>query len=577
VNPSTALATVLVDELLRGGVREVVLCPGSRSAPLAYAVHAAERAGLLRLHVRVDERSAGFLALGLAKGSGRPVPVVTTSGTAVANLHPAVLEAHHTGVGLVVLSADRPGELRGTGANQTTVQPGIFGGAVAYTVDLPAAESVPDQNAWWRSTVCRALAGARRGPVHLNVGFREPLVPGRPGERDEVDTWPELLDGRPSDAPWVSDQRSAPQSPAGPLLAHVPRTVVVLGSLEHAEDTVKVMDWARGHGCPVIAEPFGRIVPGAMPGGPLLLGCTRWLDAHAPDRVVVVGRPTLARPVSALLRRPGLRVEVVTRGEQWADPGRVAAAVHDFSVLGDLGYLADQPADPPPGDAAWRAAWAAAGTAVDESVAEVLADQWGSGLAVARTVSDALPSGASLVVGSSNPARDLDLTLERTVPKDLVVQANRGLAGIDGMVSTAVGIALGSPRPTYALLGDLTFLHDVNGLLLGPDEPRPDLTVVVVNDDGGGIFGLLEHGAPERADTFERLFGTPTGTDLGALCRAHGIRHDVVGQKRELAAAIAEPPRGLRVVEVRVDRSQHRPLHARLRQAVEDRVNRLLP
>ncbi|WP_130014635.1 2-succinyl-5-enolpyruvyl-6-hydroxy-3-cyclohexene-1-carboxylic-acid synthase, partial [Serinicoccus sediminis] len=222
MHPSTALATVLVDELVRAGVREAVLSPGSRSAPLAYALEEADRTGRLRLHVRIDERSAGFLALGLARGGGAPVPVVTTSGTAVANLHPAVLEAHHSGVPIIVLSADRPAELRGTGANQTTVQPGIFAGAVRWEVDLPAPEAVTaGAGAHWRSTVCRALAaavstgGPGRGPVHLNVSFRDPLAPGLApagaggGSADadaDADAEPgaDGLTGRPGGAPWVT-------------------------------------------------------------------------------------------------------------------------------------------------------------------------------------------------------------------------------------------------------------------------------------------------------------------------------------------------------------------------------------
>ncbi|MGL4178247.1 MAG: 2-succinyl-5-enolpyruvyl-6-hydroxy-3-cyclohexene-1-carboxylic-acid synthase, partial [Dermatophilaceae bacterium] len=303
MNPSTALATVLVDELVRGGVREVVLCPGSRSAPLAYAVLEAERAGRLRLHVRVDERSAGFLALGLAKGflgqdglAGPPTAVVTTSGTAVANLHPAVLEAHHAGVPLVVVSADRPHELRGTGANQTTTQPGLFGRATRFDADLPAPDCRPGQQASWRSTVCRALAaasgvtGADPGPVHLNIALREPLVPdiplgshalrvrqehpdesgrnsaltGRdapdPAETGADDGWPESLDGRPGGAPWVvardesgrrrgaregsGRQRGARDAVVEESVAHVERTLVVVGDLGREAAAMTAVLWA---------------------------------------------------------------------------------------------------------------------------------------------------------------------------------------------------------------------------------------------------------------------------------------------------------------------------------------------
>ena len=562
MTPSSALATVLVDELVRGGVRDVVLCPGSRSAPLAYAVLAAERAGRLRLHVRVDERSAGFLALGLAAGSRLPVVVVTTSGTAVANLHPAVLEAHHAGLALIVLSADRPHELRGTGANQTTAQPGIFGTSTRWSADLPAPVVRRGLPPFWRSTVCRALAsatgatGGEPGPVHLNVSLREPLVPDA-----SAPEWPDALDGRPGGAPWVvaaaaSDSGAA----AAPSLPDVERTLVLVGRTRDPHLGGTAVDWAAGRGHPVVAEPFGhrRVRAAGLPHGPLVLTATDWLDAHQPERVVVVGRVTLSRAVGALLRRPGIRVEVVSESAQWPDPSHVAAAVHSPSMLAqatDAGRAVSS--------SEWAERWYAAG----RNLADAVAAQelpWSTGLAVAEAVATSLPTDALLVVGSSNPVRDLDLAAAGPVAGEVL--ANRGLAGIDGVVSTAVGAALSDAgRPAYALLGDLTFLHDANGLLVGPDEPMPDLTLVVVNDDGGGIFTTLEPGAPERAGDFERVFGTPTGTDLAALCAAHGIRHTLAPTREALAGALTERPAGVRVVEVRVDRATHRQAHADLR------------
>ncbi len=560
MTPSSALATVLVDELARNGVREVVLCPGSRSAPLAYAVLAAARAGELRLHVRVDERSAGFLALGLARGSGDPVAVVTTSGTAVANLHPAVLEAHHAGVPLVVVSADRPHELRGTGANQTTEQPGLFGSAVRYSVDLPAPVARPGLTPFWRSTVCRALAAATGvtggvpGPVHLNVCLREPLAPD-----DLAPAWPDSLDGRDDGEPWVRVGGNGVDSTKATPLTEVVRTLVVVGDTRDPALGERAVAWAAERGHPVVAEPFGSaaVRAEAVAHGPLLLTATDWLDAHAPARVVVVGRPTLSRAVGALLRRPEVRVEVVSEGGQWADPSHVASAVHPPLALRLGGPTS------PGDDDGWSESWRTAASRLADAVA-AQPFSWPSGLGVASALVDGLPGDAVLVLGSSNPVRDLDLAVAGPLADEVL--ANRGLAGIDGVVSTAVGIALSRPAaPTYALLGDLTFLHDTNGLLIGPDEPVPDLTLVVVNDDGGGIFTTLEHGAPERAADFERVFGTPTGTDLGALCRAHGIRHDLVATAADLVAAVAEPLHGIRVVEVSVDRATHRQAHADLR------------
>ena len=566
VNPSTAHATVLVDELVRCGVREVVLCPGSRSAPLAYAVQQAGRTGRLRLHVRIDERSGGFLALGLARASGRPTVVVTTSGTAVANLHPAVLEAHHGEVPLVVVTADRPAELRGTGANQTTAQPGIFGAAVRFDADIPAAEPRPGQNAAWRSTVARAtaaaqgLTGDRPGPTHVNVALRDPLVP------DDGDDWPEPLVGRTGGMPWV-EVAPAPRDLGAEPIEDLERTVVVLGDTGSGAGALMAAEWATRRGYPLVAEPFGSLDARALavPHGPLVLTAAEWLDAHAPERVVVVGRPTLARAVGGLLRRPGVRVEAVSTGRPWPDPAHVVARVHPWSAMAaDLAG----PERPTPARSAWATEWDGAGADLAQAVA-AHGFPWPSGLAVAAVVGTALPDHALLVLGSSNPVRDLDLALGAWRPAGphagIEVVANRGLAGIDGMVSTAVGAALARPeRPAYALLGDLTFLHDANGLTIGPGEPRPDLTVVVVNDDGGGIFATLEPGAAELADRFERAFGTPTGTDLAALCGAHGVEHALVGSPAELGTAVSASPEGLRVVEVRVDRATHRVAHADL-------------
>jgi 2-succinyl-5-enolpyruvyl-6-hydroxy-3-cyclohexene-1-carboxylate synthase len=579
VNPSSALATVLVDELVRHGVREAVLCPGSRSAPLAYALQDADREGRLRLHVRVDERSAGFLALGLGKLTGTPAVVVTTSGTAVANLHPAVLEAHHAQVPLVVLSADRPPELRGTGANQTTVQPGLFGAAVRWSADLGTPERLAGQQAAWRSTVSRALAaalgqtGADAGPVHLNLPLREPLVPTA-GD----DPWPEALEGRPDGQPWVRvepDAVTAPSAASAAALAApvsavsvaavaawaepdpVARTLVLIGDLPRPDQFAQALDWAQRQGWPVVAEPFGpHPRDGVVAGGSLVLGARDWLEAHAPDRVITVGRPTLSRQVSALLRRPGLRVETVAPAVQWADPSHVVSVVHPWQRLASW-----QPSSTPQ-DPDWRAAWEEAGRAVSKALLDE-PSAWPSGLAVAATVLEGLPQGATLFVGSSNAVRDLDLAAARAA--GLQVVASRGLAGIDGGVATAAGIALAGEGPTYALLGDLTFIHDQGGLAVGPHEPVPDLTIVVVNDDGGGIFTLLEPGEPERSADFERVFGTPLGVDLAALCAAHGVDYLLAGSAAQLSAAIAEQPRGLRVVEVAVDRAGHRGEHARLR------------
>ncbi len=581
---STDAATVLVGALVDAGVREVVLCPGSRSSALAYAVWQAERAGHLRLHVRVDERSGGFLALGLAKVSRRPAVVITTSGTAVANLHPAVLEAHHALVPLIVLSADRPADLRGTGANQTTVQPGIFAGACRDEADIAPDASPTDLVGRALDAVAAATgsrpgasgagAPARPGPVHLNVQFREPLVP-EVLPLDDQD--PALLDPKgPGTGPEAGHGKAAGDAPVdgqrtsgiGTFEPLPERTLLVVGDLPTLADHRRVVDWAVTRSLPVVAEPFG-VHPrmGVVRHGVLVVGTSGFLDEHEPEAVVVAGRPTLSRPITQLLRRAGVRVLVLDAGQEFDVPGKVV----DRVLLRDLDLLTvdrrefyGAPTTPPVvgPDNGWLSSWLDAG----ERVGAAVADQpppAGTGAAFARVVATALPEGALLFLGSSSTPRDLDLAA--TLDSRVDVVASRGLAGIDGCVSTAIGLALAEPdRPTYAVLGDLTFLHDSGGLLIGAHEPRPDLTIVVLNDDGGGIFATLEPGAPPLVAAFERLFGTPTGTDLAALCRAHGIPHVLTASASELAAAVAIPPNGLRVVETRVDRGTHRAERTRL-------------
>ncbi len=549
MNPSTALARVLVDELVRGGVREAVLSPGSRSAPLAFALHDADAAGRLRLHVRIDERSAAFLALGLAKASGRPVPVVTTSGTATANLHPAVLEASESGAPLLVLTADRPPELRGTGANQTVDQISLYGSAVRLFAEVGAPGERAGDNAYWRSLACRAIAsaagdlGTAPGPVHLNLGLREPLVP------DEDPTWVEPLEGRAGGEPWTA---RVAQAPAATVRDDLPaRTLVVLGDSTR-EQASAALRLAEARGFPVVAEPSAgdRDSAVVLDAAELLVGAPGFLEAHRPERVLVVGRPTLSRAVGRLVA--GSPADVVAARGTWPDASRTVARI-----------LPSVPAPDGAVDPSWLAGWTDAAVAVRKGVDELLAARL-TEPGVAQAVLAAAPS--LLVVGSSKPVRDLFLAGRTAVP----VLANRGVAGIDGMVSTAVGAALAHQAagggPVVSLLGDLTFLHDANGLVLGPAEPRPDLVLVVVNNDGGAIFGTLEQGGGAYSGAFERVFGTPHGVDLASLCAATRTPHTAVGDLDELAAALAPVP-GLRVVEVRTERDAAVALDRELRRA----------
>ncbi|HET9139771.1 2-succinyl-5-enolpyruvyl-6-hydroxy-3-cyclohexene-1-carboxylic-acid synthase [Actinophytocola sp.] len=557
MNPSTAQATVIVDELVRNRVGHVVLCPGSRNAPLAMALYQAGEQGRIALHVRTDERTAAFLALGLTLGSGRPAAVVCTSGTAAANLHPAVLEAYHSGAGLLAITADRPAELHGSGANQTIDQRGLFGPA-AVAVDFPVAERRGAQNAVWRGLVCRAVAQAEQGrPVQVNVPFREPLVP------TFEPRWPESLDGRPNGRPWTTS--TAPRTVAGNRVdfSLPARTLMVIGS-GRADRARAAAELAAYAGWPVVAEP-GRQAAALAGGaavlrcGPLLLAAGELPDGLRPDAVLVVGRPTLSRGVRGLMGRAP--VYGIGDHPQWTDPQYVAEHVRGWLDLDDMSHVDGRA----PG---WLPAWQQADSRAAAMVDKLLADEdWPTGLRVARDLVEALPAGAMLFLGSSNPIRDVDLVAEPRA--DVAVYANRGVAGIDGNLSTAAGVALGADRTGYALVGDLTFLHDLNALALGPRERRPNLTIVVHNDDGGGIFTLLEQGAAEHGASFERVFGTPVGADLAALCAGYHVPHTLAETPEALHAALA-PAAGLRVVEVRADRSRLRDLHARLRAAINE-------
>lgn len=553
MNGSTAQARVVVDELVRAGVTDAVLCPGSRNAPPALALARAEALGLVRLHVRIDERSAGFLALGLSLASGRPVPVVVTSGTAVANLHPAVLEAAHAGVPLLALTADRPPELVGSGASQTIAQTGLFGSTVRWSGSLAVPTAVDDiEVRRWRAGVARALAAANGtgsaapGPVHLDLPYAEPLVPDAAdaavGGNDLLG--PDVPPGRTGGAAWTAVPRPDRRLPPLPL-DPAARTLVIAGSGGPAAEAGLL------GGAPLVAEPSSAWWPHGMRSGAWLLD----RPELRPSQVVVLGRPTLHRPVSALLADPGVEV--------YADPGPHGAPWTD--VPGTVRAVGALPALDPPDDWiwAWSAADRAASKALDTALDDGTADG-APGLRLARDLVGAQPDGGQLVLGSSNPVRDVALA---AAPRDgLVLRSNRGVAGIDGTVSTAVGAALAHDGPTTVLLGDLTLLHDTTGLVIGPSEPEPDLTIVVLDDDGGGIFHLLEQGGPEHAHAFERVFGTPTGVDLVGLARAAGWQAgDWGGDPAELAARRGS---GRRLVRVRAARSGLRDAHAALRRTV---------
>jgi 2-succinyl-5-enolpyruvyl-6-hydroxy-3-cyclohexene-1-carboxylate synthase len=546
VNPSTAQARVVVDELIRGGVRDVVLCPGSRNAPLAFALQDADRTGRVRLHVRIDERTAGYLAIGLAVAEGAPVCVAMTSGTAVANLGPAVVEANYARVPLIILSANRPYELLGTGANQTMEQLGYFGTQVRANISLGLAEDAPEKmdefNAQWRSATCRVLVAAtgsrtaNAGPVQFDIPLREPLVP----DRDHDPSTSYAPQGRPAGKPWTY---TPPVTFDQPLdIDLTPDTVVIAGHGAGTHPNLAAL--------PTVGEPTAP--PADNPLHPMALPLLR------PQQVIMLGRPTLHRPVSALLADPSVPVYALTTGPRWPDVSGNSQAT------GTRVVTSGQP------NPAWLRRCAAVNQHANEAVrGQLKAHPLTTGLHVAAAVADALREGDQLVLGASNPVRDAALV--GLNPHGIKVRSNRGVAGIDGTVSTAIGAALAHDRRggrTVALIGDLTFVHDSSGLLIGPTEPTPrHLTIVVSNDNGGGIFELLEQGDPRFSDVSSRIFGTPHDVDVGALCRAYHVESRQM-EVDDLAAALDEPFEGMRVLEVKADRSSLRALHASIKAAL---------
>jgi 2-succinyl-5-enolpyruvyl-6-hydroxy-3-cyclohexene-1-carboxylate synthase len=554
-------ARIAVKTLLDGGVRYVVVSPGSRSAPMAYALAEADAAGRVELLVRIDERSAGFTGLGLALSTGAPVAVLTTSGTAVGNLMPAVMEANHAAVPLVVLSADRPDELRGTGANQTTDQLDLFGEHVRFAVDVPAGTDPQRAVETALSAATGAFEDTPPGPVQLNLAFRDPLVPAAGDHLPEaagpgiwqIGRGPEPLTLTPA--------------PAG---LQERRTVVLAG-----HDAGPVAEaFARAHGLPLLAEPSSnsRFGPNAVGPYRLLLEHFGPDSAQPIERVVLFGRPTLSRPVAQLLARadvPSALYQPVPVA--WYEPGRRTELPLDN--LSDLADFSGR------GSAAWLDAWLLAGAAAQHALDQVLSGETAaSGPSVGALVWQ--HARGQLMLGSSNGIRDVDLAGQPAPGPQATVFANRGLAGIDGTISTATGIAWGGRQETTLLVGDVTFLHDAGGLLLGFAENDPLLRIVVLNDAGGAIFNLLEHGAVQESGTYgnavERLFGTPHSVNIAALAAAYGVEHCSVSTTAALAEALTAPRQGRSIIEVRTDRKGLRELHGRIKAAVGDAVRGVL-
>jgi 2-succinyl-5-enolpyruvyl-6-hydroxy-3-cyclohexene-1-carboxylate synthase len=558
---TTAFARSVVDEWVRQGVTDACLAPGSRSAPLALALAAHEG---VRLHVHLDERSASFFALGLAKVSGVPAVLLCTSGTAAANLHPAVLEAAHARVPMIVCTADRPPELRDTGAGQTIDQQKLYGDAVRWFHDPGVPTARPGAAAQWRAMASRAFATATSGPagpVHLNLPFAEPLVPtGEP----LVDH-----DGRSAERPWTARAPGVRAPSVGMLdalsrlVADTPRGLVVAG-WGAATDPRTVLRFAGAAGWPVLADPIsGLRVPGTISTYDPLLRDPGFAAAHRPDVVLRIGGPLTSKVATQWLD-PAVGQVLVDPDGTWLDPWHAAAGRMEADPELLLSTLADA-IDVLVDDAwtgAWRDADAAARAAVDRMV-----DAWDEPFEgrIARDVFAAVPDDARLVVASSMPVRDLE---SFAAPRDgVTVHANRGANGIDGFVSTTLGIAAASDGPTVALLGDLCFLHDANGLL-GVTGRGLDATFVVVDNGGGGIFSFLPHA--DLPEHFETLFATPQRVDIAALARLHDVDVTDVARAADVGPAVraAADRGGVRMVLVRTDRTTNVARHREVWSAV---------
>lgn len=565
--PSAVVAGLIVDELLRLGMVDAVVCPGSRSAPLARALVQAADAAKVRLHVRIDERSAAFLALGLASRTRKVTPVITTSGTAVANLVPAMVEATASGIPLLALTADRPAHYRGTGANQTIVQDRLFADASVVEFDLGGTAPVTNAAAAQiRARIDRIVAAMASGAGHLNVRFVEPLVP-------DDDFVADIPEGRGDGGPWTTIAPTNSNNVGAAAIAAHSANTASTATIDISRRTLVIAGSNAPHlpeleDLPTIAEP-NAYAP-AHPVHPLAAGTFAQIP---PEQIVLVGRPTLHRGISKLLANPDIELTVVSDAEnhgfgvEFPDvTANARAVVKHVQTVGEQ-------------DPQWTKICEAASELAVKSVRETLtesieAEEPLTGFHVAAALTDSLRTGDNVVLGASNPVRDASYT---GLPFPGVnTYAGRGAAGIDGTVATAIGIALASDREhadeirpprTIALMGDLTFQHDSAALAIGPLEPRPEnLTIVVANDAGGGIFETLEAGSPALRGSFERIFGTPQDVDFEGICQAYGVEHVHVDRLPDLLAQLHPDTDvdGIRVIEVATTRATRRQLHHKL-------------
>jgi 2-succinyl-5-enolpyruvyl-6-hydroxy-3-cyclohexene-1-carboxylate synthase len=554
---SLACMQVVVDRLASHGMRHACLSPGSRSTPIALAL---DRHPAIEVHVHLDERASAFFALGIARITAAPVAVVCTSGTAAAELLPATVEAAMSHAPLLLFTADRPPEFRGTGANQTIDQRELYGRHTKASVEAPLPREGPEVAAYWATLATDALelaADPPSGPVHVDLPFPEPLTPS--GAAADIGTA-----AGPTNV--VAAQAIGSESPEVAELASAVRggeTGIVLAGGFDGGEAPAIATAAEALGWPLLAEPTSQLrrPDAALSAGQSLLGDPAFLDAHLPQVVLQFGRAPTTRSGQAVVASCD-RLVVIEQPGTPADPLRRA----DPLVVGEAEAIASGLAErtAPRPAAGWLGAWKAADAVARRSIDEHL-DRWEEPFEgrIARDLAATIPSPGTLVVGSSMPVRDLDVFMH---PRDhLRVLGNRGASGIDGLLSTALGVAAAA-GPAHVLIGDLSLLHDA-GSLLWSGRLDLDLVVVVPNNDGGIIFSLLDQRTlPEH----ERLFTTPHGLSLGALSAAAEVGHERIERASELIPAIeaARTAGGVRIVEAPIDRDRNLRRRAEIRDAV---------
>jgi 2-succinyl-5-enolpyruvyl-6-hydroxy-3-cyclohexene-1-carboxylate synthase len=550
------LLRALCDELGRCGMRHACTAPGSRNSPIVVSLVREPR---IACWSHIDERCAGFFALGAAKASGRPIAVTCTSGTAAANLAPAVIEAREARVPLIVITADRPAELRDVGAGQAIDQLKLYGDAVKWFVEVEPPDASPASLRWIRQLACRAYwsaLGGRPGPVHLNLPLREPLVLDGPLPADP-------LPGRSSGEPWVRPVPRPASADAAGRIEVPPRGVIVAGRLEHDDDGHRAGETAARLGWPLLADPLSgaRHASAAIATYDLLLRDPGFARRVRPQLVVRVGDLPTSKPLRAWLASlDGVRQLAIDPDGTWQDPDAVVSERDDRDPGRALEALTPDARSDPSWSAKWRAADDAAAATLTTTLGEELSEP-----AVARTLGTVLGPDVALFSAASMPIRDLELYLPARTPLPRVL-SNRGANGIDGTVSSAFGVAAAGDRPVVLLIGDVALAHDLGGLLAAR-RLGLELTIVVINNDGGGIFNFL----PISGDTvaFERHIATPHGLRFEHAAALYGLDHERPMTTSELRSALERSVGSgqTMIIEIATDRKENVALHRRLADA----------